>query len=88
MPANIYEQIQQLLTDLTREERKQLLEELTSMVDNDQKRPLHDVIEFRGVAKDFWRDTDVEEYIRQERDSWDIEPSRYYNDTHFESDKR
>jgi len=88
MPANTYLQVQKLLPDLTREERKQLLEELKRMVDNDQKSPLHDVIEFRGAAKDFWKDVDVEKYIRQERNSWDSEPSYHNDNAHVESDNR
>ena len=49
---------------------------------------MYDVVEFRGAAKDFWRDTDVEEYIRQERVSWGDEPSYHEDDTHSESDNR
>lgn len=88
MSANTYLQVQKLLPDLTREERKQLLEELKRMVDNDQKRPRHKITEFEGVAQDFWKDIDVEEYIRQERDSWDNGPSYHNDDAHAESDKR
>jgi hypothetical protein len=27
--------------------------------------------EFRGVCRETWKDVDVEEYLRQERASWD-----------------
>lgn len=71
MLTNTYLQIRQLLPYLTHEERKQLVEELKSMIEDDEKKMLHSVTEFRGVAKDFWKDIDVEEYINRERDSWD-----------------
>ena len=33
--------------------------------------PQHNVMEFRGVAKDFWQGVDVEKYIDEERNSWE-----------------
>lgn len=33
--------------------------------------PLYDVREFRGIGHETWKDVDVEEYLRQERASWD-----------------
>ncbi len=71
MLTNTYVQIRQLLPYLTHSEREQLAEEFKSMIENDEKKVLHNVTEFRGVAKDFWKDTDVEEYINRERNSWD-----------------
>ena len=89
MLTNTYLQIRQLLPYLTNEECKQLVEELKGMIEDDEKKELHDVTEFRGVAKDFWKDIDVEEYINRERDSWDNAPSyRISDEIHSESDKR
>jgi hypothetical protein len=31
----------------------------------------HKARDFRGVGKDTWKNVDVEEYLRQERASWD-----------------
>lgn len=85
-----FDAVIQSIKDLTPEEQVRLLDDLKVIIqNNEEKEILHDVIEFRGEAKDFWKDTDVEEYIRQERDSWGNGPS-YYNDDgiHPESDKR
>jgi len=71
MLTNTYIQIRQLLPYLTNEEREQLVEELKGMIEDNEKKMPHSITEFRGVAKDFWKDIDVEKYINSERDSWD-----------------
>ena len=71
MSNDVYLQIRQLLPQLTREECEQLVEELKSTIESDKKKELHKITEFEGVAKDFWKDIDVEEYINRERDSWE-----------------
>lgn len=35
------------------------------------QRPKHNVMEFRGAAKDYWKDIDVKKFIEEERNSWD-----------------
>ncbi len=85
-----FDAIIQIIKVLTPEEQIRLLDEVKANIQNSvEDEPLHDVMEFRGFAKDLWENVDVEEYIRQERASWGDEPS-YHNDddTHSESDKR
>ena len=64
--------ITNIIQDLTPEEQIRLLEDIKATLQNDKEvEPLHDVMEFRGIAKDFWKDVDVQKYIDEERDSWD-----------------
>ncbi len=88
MGTNAYIQIQQLLSQLTYEKLKQLAEEINKMIENEETEPLHDITEFKGVAKDFWEGIDPQEYVDRERDSWDNGPFYHISDeTHNESDK-
>ena len=88
MLTNTYLQIQQLLPYLTYEERERLVAEIRRMIENADAEPLHDIMEFEGVAKDFWKGIDVQEYLDRERDSWDNGPSYHMsNETDDESDK-
>ena len=57
---------------LSLEEQIRLLDEVkASLQKNEGTEPLHDVMEFRGIAKDFWKNVDVQKYIDEERNSWD-----------------
>jgi hypothetical protein len=46
------------------------LEEIEHRLEAEQDEPLHSVLELRGLGKEIWQDIDVDEYIRQERESW------------------
>ena len=64
----VLEQVQKL----TFEEQLQLLEDLVRFIRLGIKEiPLHDIMEFQGVAKESWKGVDVEKYIDEERNSWD-----------------
>lgn len=69
MSADAYQQIIQLVEQLTPDEQFALMQELLEML---RRRivPQHDSMEFRGMAEDLWKDIDVEQYIQEERDSW------------------
>ena len=69
MKTNTYSQIQQLLPYLTYEERKQLVEELKGMIENEDAEP-HSILELEGLGADLWAGVDVERYIDKERESW------------------
>ena len=47
---------------------KRLCENVETSPPIERKRDLRDL---KGVGKDLWRAIDVDEYIRQERDSWE-----------------
>jgi hypothetical protein len=36
-----------------------------------QRKGKHSIMELKGLGKDYWRSIDVDEYLRQERASWD-----------------
>ena len=84
-----FDAVIQIIKDLTPEEQIKLIDEVKSNIQSDiGDEPLHDIMEFKGFAKDLWKDVDVEEYIRQERAFWGDEHSYHNDDTHSESDKR
>lgn len=58
------EEIRHLINDLNAK-----LEQLNRQQTEPKQR--HKAREFRGVGRETWKNIDVEEYIRQERASWD-----------------
>jgi hypothetical protein len=58
--------------NLPPDEQEQLLDDLAKLLRRRvTQRPKHNVMEFRGAAKDFWKDIDVKKFIEEERNSWD-----------------
>ncbi|KKM11953.1 hypothetical protein SY88_06060 [Clostridiales bacterium PH28_bin88] len=59
------------------EDKLKLLERYVKVLENQvQVGPKNQILEnpakrLRGLHKDIWRGVDVEQYVRQERDSWD-----------------
>jgi uncharacterized protein (DUF488 family) len=69
-----YEEVLDQACKLSLVDQARLLEELAKLVRaRIQVRPEHSVMEFRGVAKDFWQGIDVKQYVEEERNSWDRE---------------
>jgi len=68
-----YEQIAQMARELELNERLKLLQELLGTITSDvvEKPAKRSIFEIRGVGAEMWRQIDVDEYIRQERASWD-----------------
>jgi hypothetical protein len=68
-----YEQIANMARQLGLRERLQLLQELLGTISNDvvETGSKRSIFELKGVGAEMWRDIDVDEYIRQERASWD-----------------
>lgn len=72
MSSDAYHTILQMARELPVEEQLQLIEDLISVARHQVKAiPLHDIMEFYGVAKESWKGVDVEKYINDERNSWD-----------------
>ena len=66
-----YEEVLDKVRKLSVLDQARLLEELAKLVRaHIQALPEHNVLEFRGVAKDFWQGIDVEKYIEEERNPW------------------
>lgn len=71
-----YEDVLNKVRQLSLEEQFQLIEDIAAMLRQRVKNkqwPKHNVMEFRGAAKDYWKDIDVEKFIDEERNSWDRE---------------
>ncbi|HEV2581077.1 MAG TPA: hypothetical protein VGT44_09510 [Ktedonobacteraceae bacterium] len=72
MPQLTYSEILGQIRYLTLEEQARLLEELAGLVHARIKAlPKHSVLEFKGIAGDFWQDVDIKQFIEEERNSWD-----------------
>ena len=65
---DVVNRVQNLLPD----EQEQFLDDLAKLLRRRvTKHPKHNVMEFRGAAKDFWKNIDVKKFIEEERNSWD-----------------
>ncbi len=71
MSTQLYRQIRDQLDQLTPDEQIQLMEDLLALYRRQiTAKPLHDIMEFQGIAKDLWKDVDVQKYLDEERNSW------------------
>lgn len=75
MSTYAYRQILHKAQQLTVEEQLRLIEELATMIRQKQQvqeeKPLHSILELEGLGKEIWEGINVEQYIEQERNSWD-----------------
>lgn len=72
MMSEAYHSVLQMARELSADEQLQLIEDLISVARHKvQEIPLHDIMEFQGVAKESWKGVDVEKYIDEERNSWE-----------------
>ena len=74
MSTNAYQQVLQLALSLTPEEQLQLIEDLTQNIRQTCKieaEPRHSILELEGLGKEVWQAIDVDQYIAEERASWD-----------------
>ncbi len=69
---DVFDTVTNIIQTLTPEEQIRLLDDIRATLENNEEdEPLHDVMEFKGIAKDFWKGIDVQKYIDEERNSWD-----------------
>lgn len=72
MSTYAYRQALNQIQQLTPDEQLQLIGELATILQrNITTKPLHSVMEFKGLGKEIWQGVDVQKYINQERDLWD-----------------
>jgi hypothetical protein len=69
MSSEKYRTIRNQVRQLSLDEQFQLLEELVAMVRKNSQ-PQHSILELEGLGKEVWEGVDVDEYVKQERDSW------------------
>ncbi|MEB3282729.1 MAG: hypothetical protein VKK42_27805 [Lyngbya sp.] len=66
-----YQEIRHQVESLTPDEQLQLLEELVVLV---RRRisltPQRSIMELEGLGKEIWQSIDAQDYVNQERDSW------------------
>ncbi|MGD0629794.1 MAG: hypothetical protein ABR987_10590 [Terracidiphilus sp.] len=72
MAAYTYEKALKIAESLSPENRRRLLEELSALAAKDApSQPQHSIMELRGLGKEIWEGIDAQEYINNERASWD-----------------
>ena len=53
-------------------EQLRLLEAIAQLVQRETvSKPLRSIREIRGLGKEVWKNLDAQEYVNQERDSWE-----------------
>jgi hypothetical protein len=66
-----YQEIRSQVENLTPEEQLRLLEELAAVVRHRMSsKPKRDILELEGLGKEIWQGVDAQEYVNQERASW------------------
>ncbi|MDJ0501904.1 MAG: hypothetical protein PX483_13810 [Nostocales cyanobacterium LE14-WE4] len=68
-----YQELLQQAKNLTPEEQLKLVENLSILIRQQLKmtpKPKRSILELRGLGKEIWGNIDAQEYVNQERDSW------------------
>jgi hypothetical protein len=73
MSAYAYHNIINQFQQLSPEDQARLLEDLAAIARGHQVKPEpeHTFQELRGLGKELWRSVDVDQYLEEERNSWD-----------------
>jgi hypothetical protein len=68
----VYKEVVEKVQSLDNAERMELLKYLTSLVsESETPKPKRSLLELRGLGKEIWEGIDAQEYVNQERSSWD-----------------
>ncbi len=66
-----YKEVRRQVESLTVDEQLRLLEELAGIVRYRViPKPKRSILELEGLGKEIWKGIDAQEYVNQERDSW------------------
>jgi hypothetical protein len=68
-----YQEVLQQAKSLTPQEQIRLIEDLSSLIRQRvtmTPKPKRSILELRGLGKEIWNGIDAQEYVNQERDSW------------------
>ena len=72
MSAYSYYEVLNQAQHLPYEEQLRLLADLAAHVHRQGiTRPKHRILELEGLGEEIWKGINIQEYINQERDSWD-----------------
>jgi len=67
-----YQEVLKQVQHLSLAEQNQLLEDLASMIQQQTgTKHLHSILELEGLGKEIWERIYVDQYLQQERASWD-----------------
>jgi hypothetical protein len=73
MSTYAYKDVLNRVQRLTPDEQLRLLEELAALVRHRVtfvEQPLHSFLELEGLGQEIWGGIDAQEYVNQERESW------------------
>jgi len=73
MSTKAYKEALNRASQLPTDELLMLMQELAALVRQQitiKEEPLHSFLELEGLGKEVWEGVDAQEYINQERDSW------------------
>jgi len=68
-----YNEVRRLAESLTPDEQMRLIEDLSKSIRKTvtlTPKPKRSILELRGLGKEIWNGIDAQEYVNQERDSW------------------
>lgn len=68
-----YNEVRRLAQSLTPDEQMRLIEDLSKSIRRKvtlTPKPLRSILELEGLGKEIWNGIDAQEYVNQERDSW------------------
>jgi hypothetical protein len=66
-----YQEIRRQIESLTLDEQMQLMQELATIVSHrTQAKSKRNIMELEGLGKNIWRGINAQEYVEQERQSW------------------
>jgi hypothetical protein len=76
MSSYAYQEILEKVLQLPSEEKLKLIEAILADLRRTHeigKEPPRNIMDYEGFAKDLWKGIDVQEYLNEERNSWDRE---------------
>ncbi len=68
-----YHEVRHLAESLTPDEQMRLIQELSSLIRQRvtmTPKPKRSILELEGLGKEVWNGIDAQDYVNQERDSW------------------
>lgn len=72
MTTHTYHHVLDQVQNLPLEDQQRLLEDLEAIIQlRLAAKPKHSILELRGLGKEIWEGIDVEQYLNEERNSWD-----------------
>ena len=71
MPVKTYQEVLSQVERLSPDDQLRLVEQLAGKLRRQMgASKVRKITELKGLGKDIWQEIDVEQYIDQERDSW------------------